>query len=603
MSKRDGQSGVVLPQETMSQAAAGLAGGDDPMLAVADAMDRAYRANLAKATFGLSPAALGEAYLDWWLHAAASPGRQAWLAWKAWRKLFRYAHFLAQAAVNWGVAEPCIEPLPGDRRFADPAWNSWPYSAFSQGFLLWQQFLHNATNGVAGVSRAHENVVDFVSRQMLDMWAPSNFPLTNPVVTMRSTAEAGANFTRGLNNLIEDVVHATGAHRAAVPNPAVGTSVAITPGKVVLRNHLMELIQFAPATDAVAAEPALIVPAWIMKYYILDLSPANSLVRFLVSQGFTVFIISWRNPDARDRNLGMDDYLRAGVMDAVDAALAITGAKTLHAAGYCLGGTLLSIAAAAMARDDDTRLKSLSLFAAQEDFTEAGELTLFTNDSQIALLEDMMSQQGYLDARQMAGAFQMLRSNDLVWSRAVQEYLLGERQMPNDLMAWNADATRMPARMHADYLRQLFLNNDLAEGRYVALGKPVAIADIHVPVFAVGTETDHVAPWHSVHKIHLLTDTDVTFVLTSGGHNAGIVSEPGHAHRSYSALHRPAAGRYLAPDEFLRAAQKHDGSWWLAWMGWLATLSPDTVAPPPLGNPDAGYKAIADAPGVYVRQA
>jgi len=379
----------------------------------------------------------------------------------------------------------------------------------------------------------------------------------------------------------------------------VGRDVAVTPGKVVLKNRVMELIQYAPTTASVHAEPVLIVPAWIMKYYILDLSPHDSLIKYLVDNGHTVFCISWKNPGEAERDLGMDDYLRDGFHAALAAVNAIVPKHKVHTVGYCLGGTLLAIAAAAMARDGDERLASASFFAAQTDFSEPGELGLFIDESQVSLLEAQMDEAGYLTAAQMAGAFQMLRSYDLLWSRIVNEYLLGERPGMNDLMAWNADATRMPARMHSEYLRRLFLDDDLSEGRYPAGGKPVSLGDLTLPIFMVGTTTDHIAPWRSVHKLHYLSPAEITFALTSGGHNAGVVNPPlAGSHRSYQLLTREAGGTYLAPDDWLTVAATVQGSWWPAWQHWLAGRSGQQVKPPRIGA--AGYKPLADAPGRYV---
>ncbi|MEO0693491.1 MAG: alpha/beta fold hydrolase, partial [Pseudomonadota bacterium] len=370
---------------------------------------------------------------------------------------------------------------------------------------------------------------------------------------------------------------------------------AATPGKVVYRNHLMELIQYTPTTNTVHPEPVLIVPAWIMKYYILDLSPQNSMVKYLTSQGFTVFMISWRNPDADDAALGMTAYLEQGPVAAIDHITALTGAKTVHAAGYCLGGTLLSITAAMMAREGDARLASMTLFAAQTDFSEPGELSLFVNESQVSFIEDVMATQGYLDAGQMMSAFQMMRPNDLIWSRVVRSYLLGEDDMPmNDLMSWNADTTRMPARMHSEYLRHMFLNNDLAAGRYSVRGHPVSLRDIRLPVFAVGTETDHIAPWKSVFKIHALGHADVTFALTNGGHNAGVVSEPGHKRRHFRLHTTTDKDPALSPEDWIDAATLQDGSWWPAWTAWLADRSGAKTKPPKPGP------ALTEAPGTYV---
>jgi polyhydroxyalkanoate synthase len=311
-------------------------------------------------------------------------------------------------------------------------------------------------------------------------------------------------------------------------------------------------------------------------------------------------MVSWKNPGPDDRDLGMDDYRAFGVIAALDAIRSIVPNEQVHGVGYCLGGTLLSIAAAAMARDGDARLKTMTLLAAQTDFTEAGELMLFINESQLAFLEDMMWEQGFLDSRQMSGAFQMLRSNDLIWSRIVHEYVMGERRPMTDLMAWNADATRMPYRMHSEYLRRLFLDNDLAEGRFIVAERPVALTDIRLPIFAVGTVHDHVAPWQSTYKIHLLTDCEVTYLLTTGGHNVGIVSEPGRDGRSYQINTTEHDDHYLDPEAFLAAAPRKEGSWWPEWVAWLGARSGMPVTPGPMGAFSEGYRPLCDAPGAYV---
>lgn len=564
-------------------------------------LDRTIHAMAAKLTAGLSPAAMMGAYADWALHLLASPGKMTELAVEAGRNSLRLGEYATRSALQKDDAEPCVEPLPHDKRFAGEAWQKPPFNLLYQGFLLNQQWWHSATTAVRGVTKQHENVVEFATRQILDVFSPSNYLPTNPELLRKTFEEGGGNLLRGAHNFFEDWGRSiTGKGPIGADQFRVGRDVAVTPGKVIFRNRLIELIQYAPATEMVRPEPILIVPAWIMKYYILDLSPHNSLVRYLTGQGFTVFMISWRNPGLDDRDLGMEDYRKLGVMAAIDAVSAVVPDQKIHAAGYCLGGTLLSIAAAAMARDGDERLKSLTLLAAQTDFEEAGELMLFINESELSFLEDMMWEQGYLDSKQMAGAFQLLRSNDLVWSRMIHDYLMGEREPMFDLLAWNADATRMPYRMHSEYLRHLFLDNDLVEGRFVAGDKPVALTDIHVPIFGVGTVSDHVAPWRSTFKIQLLSDTDVTYVLTNGGHNAGIVSEPGRAGRHFQVKTKLHGDNFVDPDTWASTAERKDGSWWPEWTRWLGAHSSGPVKPASIGAPD--YPAICDAPGTYVLQ-
>jgi polyhydroxyalkanoate synthase len=565
-------------------------------------IDRLIHAAMGRATAGISPASLRLAYMDWAIHLAQSPGKWQKLVEKAARKAIRFNGYASRALVDQKMP-PCIEPLPQDHRFDDSAWQKLPFNLIYQSFLLNQQWWHNVTTGIGGVSPHHEQVVSFVARQLLDMVSPVNFIATNPTLLETTVKEGGQNLWRGAMNFLEDWDRMVGAKPpVGAEQFRPGETVAITDGKVVFRNRLIELIQYAPTTDTVYAEPILIVPAWIMKYYILDLSPTNSLVKYLVDRGHTVFMISWHNPTAADSDLDLEDYLRLGVLDALDAVSAILPDRNINAVGYCLGGTLLSIAAAYLAQKQDARLKSMTLLAAQTDFTEAGELTLFIDDSQLNFLEDIMWSQGYLDTRQMAGAFQLLRSNDLVWSLILHEYLMGRRQPMNDLMAWNSDATRMPFKMHSEYLRRLFLKNDLFEGRYKVGGKPIAMTDITVPMFVVSTETDHVAPWRSVYKINLLADADITFVLTSGGHNAGIVSEPGHPNRHFRLAHRGPSTAYIDPDSWVSSNSPRDGSWWGEFAAWLENASAGRVAPPSMGAPAKNYRVVATAPGTYVHE-
>jgi polyhydroxyalkanoate synthase len=561
---------------------------------------RVLRAQLATVTGGLAPDVYVNAWWDWYLNLAKEPSKQLQIMQHAVDKALDSWQFALKAASG----QP-ITPAHGDSRYADSAWSQWPFNVYARSYNNLVDWWQQAWTGVAGVSAANERTLNFAARSGLEALSPSHYLATNPELLNATRAEAGHNLVRGFRHWVEDT-------RRTLENQApagterfvVGRDVAATPGKVVMRNDLVELIQYSPTTDSVYAEPILLIPAWIMKYYILDLSPANSLVRYLVSQGHTVFIVSWKNPNASDRGLGMDDYLKLGGRATIDAVAAIVPERRIHMVGYCIGGTLLSIAAAVLAAEGDRRMASLSLLAAQQDFSEPGELSVFISPSQLDMLEAVMDRAGVLKSEQMGGAFAMLRARDLLWAPAVNTYLLGKREALNDMMAWNADGTRMPCRMHTEYLRGLYLNNALARGEFNAEGRRVDLAAIHLPMFVVGTETDHVAPWHSVYKARGLTrSTDYTFLLTSGGHNAGIVSGPTHPKRRYRTRTWRNATDTLSPAEWFETTPAQPGSWWPVWQKWLLEHSTkDRVAPPALGSAAAGYPALSDAPGSYVLQ-
>jgi len=571
---------------------------------VTDDVSRAFLATLAKWTGGLSPQAFGGAWLNVLARMTTTPGRNLAVAGSALRKSLALAQFAGTAACS-GQAAPEAEGTPYANRFADPAWARFPFNVLAQAFLTASDLARETVKNVPGADPAAENIVGFTVRESLELVAPDNYLATNPQLIRQTIDESGRNLLRGMKHLAEDVVRTyRGKGPVGVEHYRVGEQVAATKGKVILRTKLMELIQYSPQTKSVYAEPVLIVPAWIMKYYILDLSPKNSLVNYLTGLGHTVFMISWKNPTADDRDVTMDDYLEHGVLAALDAVATVVPKRKVHAVGYCIGGTLLAIAAALLAGREDERLASATIFAGQTDFSEPGELSVFISPAQLAMLEAVMWKAGVLESRQMGGAFQLLRTFDLLWAPTVGAYLRGERASLNDLMAWNADGTRMAYRMHTDYLHQLYLNNDLAEGRYRAMGEEIGLSDITVPMFVVGTETDHVAPWRSVYKVgKLVRSTDYTFCLTSGGHNAGIISGPQHPKRRHRVLQTRAGARLLSPDKYLQKVEPSPGSWWPTWAKWLEERSSARkVAPPHMGAPGKGLKPICEAPGTYVKQ-
>ncbi|WP_238584600.1 PHA/PHB synthase family protein [Legionella worsleiensis] len=552
-------------------------------------IDKLYQAKLGKLTAGISPAALTTAHFSWIAQLMQSPGTMTQLA------LFPFLH--AQDMVDNLLHHE--KPNDGkDVRFHTQNWAYYPWRLWAELFLQLEEWSLQSTTNVPGLPAHVKRTVSFRMRQILDALSPSNFVLTNPDLLQETFKTQGRNLVRGTELAIQDFTEKlTGSPPAGVEHFIPGKQVAVTKGKIIFKNHLIELIQYDAQTEKVYKEPVLILPAWIMKYYILDLLPDNSMVNWLTQQGHTVYIVSWRNPTKEDRNLGLNDYYRMGAMAAIDAISKARPATKIHLMGYCLGGTLAMITAAAMAKNHDNRLKSLTLLAAQGDFTEAGELLLFITKSEVSFLKSMMWDQGYLDTKQMSGTFQMLRSYDLIWSKMVQDYMHGTQRGMIALLAWNADATRMPYKMHSEYLEKLFLNNDFAEGRFSIEGKHIVPGNIQVPAFVVSTEKDHVAPWKSVYKTHLLINSDITFVLTNGGHNAGIVSEPGHEGRSYKIRERKKDATYLDPATWLAEATSETGSWWTAWHEWLAQHSSQKLVNPPKLN-----KKYPNAPGEYVLQ-
>ena len=562
---------------------------------------RHLRAQLAALTGGLAPDDFLKAWWEWYLKLATQPPRQAQLAHSAYDKILDSLQFVTRAAGGAPLA-PGHEELG----FADAAWNVWPFNAYARGYANWATWWQQALAPPAAAAAADGDLsrVNFAGRLLLEAASPANFLYTNPELLSRTAAESGHNLIRGLKNWLEDAQRAAGGGRAAgTEHFKVGKDVAITPGKVVFSNRLIELLQYAPQTPDVYAEPILITPAWIMKYYILDLSPRNSLVRYLVEHGHTVFMISWKNPDAADRELGLDDYLQLGFLDALAEVRRIVPRQKVHAVGYCIGGTLLAIAAAALAGKGDEPFASLTLLAAQTDFSEPGELSVFITPSQVAMLEAMMHKSGVLESERMGAAFSLLRSRDLLWGPAVDQYVRGERPKLNDLMAWNADGTRMPWRMHSEYLERLYLRNELARGEFTVRGEPIRLAALRAPLFVVGTETDHVAPWRSVYKLRSLTRSpDYTFLLTSGGHNAGIVSGPVHPRRRHRMLTWSNAAETLTPEEWMKRAALMEGSWWPAWQRWVAQHSSPRRQPARSPGAAGGQSAaLEDAPGRYVR--
>jgi polyhydroxyalkanoate synthase len=561
--------------ELLKQPATGAARSLDP-LNVAPAMQAAATKLM------LDPARLMQANLELW---------QSHMA--LWQQ--------AAAAMAGQPMEPVASPEPGDRRFRHPDWEANPFFALvKQSYLITSRWLVDTMAGVSGLDPQTAKKVEFYTRQFADAFAPTNFPWTNPEV-LRATAEShGQNLVRGMENFRRDLERGGGQLRITMSDPEafeLGVNIATTPGKVVFQNDLIQLLQFTPTTPVVHRMPILMIPAWINKYYILDLTAKKSFIRYAVAQGYTVFAISWVNPDERLADKTFESYLIEGIIAALDAIEAATGEHHVSAVGYCIGGTLLAVALGYLAGLGDERIRAATLLTAQVDFSEPGDLAVFVDEPQLDNLDRMMSEKGYLESQAMFTTFNMLRANDLIWSFYVHNYLLGRDPVPFDLLHWNADATRMPRLMHLFYLRQMYIRNNLVKpGAITLAGVPIDLTKVTVPVYLQASREDHIAPFRSVFKAKHNFSGPVRFVLAGSGHIAGVINPP--EANKYQYWLNPEEPQEV--DAWLAGATEYPGSWWPDWSAWLAAQSGDDV---PARVPGDGKLAvIEDAPGSYVRQ-
>lgn len=546
------------------------------------------------------PFGIGEATLDAWRAMMTAPAGPI-------RAQLELTRELADVAVRaslpaGGEAAPAvIEPAPGDKRFTEPAWTANPYfAALKQGYLLATKALLDTIDATPGLDEPDRRRIRFFAKQFCDAMSPTNFPFLNPQVLAETLRTGGENFRRGAENAARDLRENEG--RVSLVDESafsVGTNVATTPGKVVYRNELIELIEYAPATADIFARPLVIVPPWINKYYVLDLQPSNSFIKYAVDSGRTTFCISWRNPGAELRERGIADYLRSGPLAAVRVAAEIAGSEDVDAVGYCIGGTILGIALAYLAQRGLSPIHTATFFATLLDFSDPGEIVAFLGDRGLATIDARMAEQGYLSGREMADTFQMLRANDLIWSVAVNRYLLGKDAPAFDLLYWNSDATRVPAALHRWTLHELYARNRLVQpGALTVDGVPLDLRRVGTDTYSVATAEDHIAPWRSVYAMTRLFSGETTFRLGASGHIAGIISPPGKKNATW----RGNASGSVAPDDperWLASAEKHEGSWWSDWARWLAERSPRKVpARASLGS--AAYPPLCEAPGTYV---
>lgn len=553
----------------------------------------------------MDPANIGGAFLEMTARLMSEPAKLMQAQMSLWQDYFNLWQNTASRLMGHDTT-PVIEPAPDDRRFTDSAWNeNHVFDFMKQSYLLTSRWMENVVSDVEGLDDKTSKKVEFYTRRINEAMSPTNFAMTNPEV-LRATAESnGENLIKGLQNLLEDFEKGDGKLKISMTDEdafEVGVNIAVTPGQVVYRNDLMELIQYEPTTKKVAATPLLIIPPWFNKYYILDLRPENSFIKWVVDQGHTVFVISWVNPDEKLAAKQFEDYMLEGPLEALEAIEKATGEREINVVGYCLGGTLLASTLAYIEGCGDDhwqgRVASTTYFTTMLDFVESGDLGVFIDEEQLADLERKMDERGYLDGSEMAGTFNTMRSSDLIWSFVINNYLLGKEPFPFDLLYWNSDNTRMPAAMHSFYLRKMYLENKLVEPGGIELaGVPIDLKKVSSPSYMISTRDDHITPWVATHAATRIFGGPMRFVLSASGHIAGVVNPPAKGKYSYWTNTKKAK----TSEKWLEGAKLHEGSWWPDWSKWIGKYGGKKVDARVPGK--GGLKALEPAPGSYVKMA
>jgi len=551
-------------------------------------------------TAASDPLNIGNTFFELFSQMMADPGKMVQAQMSLWQDYMALWQNTASRMMGQET-ESLVKPNRDDRRFKDEAWeDNEVFSYIKQSYLLTSRFVEQSVRETEGLDPKTREKVEFYTRQFVSALSPTNFAMTNPEVIRQTIESRGENLINGLKNILIDLERGKGNLRISMTDYdafVIGENIATTPGKVIFRNEMMELLQYTPATDTVVKRPLLFVPAWINKFYIVDLRAKNSWVKWAVDQGHTVFMISWVNPTAELAQKSFEDYIVDGTMKAVDVIEQATGEKEVNAVGYCIGGTLLAATLAYAAAKSDDRIKSGTFFTTMLDFSEPGELGVFIDEATISYLEGKMAERGYLEGSEMASTFNMLRENDLIWSFVINNYLLGNDPFPFDLLYWNSDSTRMPYAMHSFYLRNFYQENNLVKpGGITLAGEPIDLRKVKVPTYFLSTREDHIAPWTSTYMGTQIFTGPIHFTLAASGHIAGVINPPaGNKYCYWFTDKKPPAD----PDEWLAHAKQKDGSWWPDWDAWVKKHSGKEQVP--AREPGGGkVKAIADAPGSYV---